>query len=727
MAQELDLQTKITVDSDSAVKSLSKFDSAINSIEKNLTSAGKRINNFGKNLSKVGRSFSLYVTTPIVAFSAVAVKSAGDMESIEIALRGLTGSAENAEKTMKSLTDFAAKTPFQFQDVANTARTLLSFGVAAENLEDTLRTLGDIAAGSGGSLREIGTIYGQVLAAGRLTGERFLQFAERGIPLGRELANVLGVQESALRDMISTGKVGIPQVEQALRNLTTGSGQFAGQLLLQSQSINGAISTLTDNISLFLASIGRGLADAFNIVDILNSVSGFIERLNKSFNELNPSTQRTIFLITGLVAAIGPLLVGIGSAVSVLGFMTIGIGALAASLPAAIAGITAFVTAVAPIAAVVGAITAVAVSIAGLINLFNQLRITGSTTGEALIKIFQLVGKATVNFLTIPLRTWIRLIGSAVKRLGSLVDFIPGSTETAAALKSFGSQIQGVSNSLKLNLGATVKEIDDQLKAIGSSTASAMSLGLIGGWDEVGKKIDEVTQKQKQFTEDSTTDAPKIEKQYTNFANNIASSFTSSFAEITEGTKTLSEGFRDSMRNIANYIRDAIIQALILRALSNAFPGLFQTTSTTAGGTTTTTGGISPTIGLADGGKVSGPGTSTSDSILAGLSNGEYVVKAASVKSLGTRVLDHINSFGRIPKFANGGQVGDSTLSAPNIGASGMRVVVENSGSPKQAASATFSEDAQGTVLNIILEDISRNGRVSRSMQSTFGLNRGGI
>jgi TP901 family phage tail tape measure protein len=62
-------------------------------------------------------------------------------------------------------------------------------------------------------------------------------------------------------------------------------------------------------------------------------------------------------------------------------------------------------------------------------------------------------------------------------------------------------------------------------------------------------------------------------------------------------------------------------------------------------------------ITKADGGYIRGPGTGTSDSIPAWLSNGEYVVKAASVRKYGTGFLNALNQ-GRAPKFASGGQVG---------------------------------------------------------------------
>lgn len=70
------------------------------------------------------------------------------------------------------------------------------------------------------------------------------------------------------------------------------------------------------------------------------------------------------------------------------------------------------------------------------------------------------------------------------------------------------------------------------------------------------------------------------------------------------------------------------------------------------------------TPGFASGGHIKGPGTGTSDSILARLSNGEYVLRAAAVKRYGTRLLDDINGL-RLPKFADGGLVDRVSNIAP--------------------------------------------------------------
>ena len=67
-----------------------------------------------------------------------------------------------------------------------------------------------------------------------------------------------------------------------------------------------------------------------------------------------------------------------------------------------------------------------------------------------------------------------------------------------------------------------------------------------------------------------------------------------------------------------------------------------------------------PSSGLtqkATGGPISGPGTATSDSIPALLSDGEYVIKTRSVRGVGQHTLDYINKYGKLPRFATGGIV----------------------------------------------------------------------
>ena len=66
----------------------------------------------------------------------------------------------------------------------------------------------------------------------------------------------------------------------------------------------------------------------------------------------------------------------------------------------------------------------------------------------------------------------------------------------------------------------------------------------------------------------------------------------------------------------------------------------------------------------ASGGSVWGAGTSTSDSIPAWLSNGEFVIRTAAARAIGYDRLEWLNRTGELPRFANGGQVG-GTYSSP--------------------------------------------------------------
>jgi len=88
-----------------------------------------------------------------------------------------------------------------------------------------------------------------------------------------------------------------------------------------------------------------------------------------------------------------------------------------------------------------------------------------------------------------------------------------------------------------------------------------------------------------------------------------------------------------------------------------------------------------PIEGFASGGKISGPGTGTSDSIMARLSNGEYVIKAAAVRKYGSHMLDSLNGM-RLPKYADGGLIGS---------------VAEGSGS---GSTLNLSLDGQNYALN---------------------------
>lgn len=137
-----------------------------------------------------------------------------------------------------------------------------------------------------------------------------------------------------------------------------------------------------------------------------------------------------------------------------------------------------------------------------------------------------------------------------------------------------------------------------------------------------------------------------------------------------DSIKTWEDVFVDAARSIVNALKDVAAQMLATLIIQSALKGF----GFSGGGQVTKLVGGVKLQSFASGGAVSGPGTSTSDSIPAWLSAGEYVVNARSVQALGRDFLEAINSVGRvgvqprhIPRhYADGGLVNPD----PNNGGS---------------------------------------------------------
>jgi hypothetical protein len=164
------------------------------------------------------------------------------------------------------------------------------------------------------------------------------------------------------------------------------------------------------------------------------------------------------------------------------------------------------------------------------------------------------------------------------------------------------------------------------------------------------------------------------------------------FDKMIQGSAT----FADSMKMVAAAIEKALLQAALLG--SGPLAGLFGTANS-AGGTGGLIGalisGLKPGPAAADGGLIQGPGTGRSDSILARVSTGEFVVNAASTAAH-RPALEAINA-GVMPKFADGGLVGPAMAraaqsSAPAGGSNNVQVVVNNNAPGTQADARKTSQ-----------------------------------
>ncbi len=204
--------------------------------------------------------------------------------------------------------------------------------------------------------------------------------------------------------------------------------------------------------------------------------------------------------------------------------------------------------------------------------------------------------------------------------------------------------------------------------------------------------------------------------------------------ESERAAEALAKGVLSNVRN-ANSLTDAIggiAERLRALALDRSFDILaeqlaklkiFSSDSGLSGFLGNIFGNIFP-VQASEGGHIRGPGTATSDSIPARLSDGEFVVRAKSVTPQTLPFLHAINSGTTVPQFSEGGLVnGSNPRAAFNMPS--MNVAIHNHANN---ARVETQQSADGRELQIfILETVSEgifSGRLDRSFKSVFGLRR---
>jgi len=319
---------------------------------------GEEVKAVGRRMSSMGKSLTMKLTLPLGIFAGVAIKTAADIETMQVAFESLLGSGEEAGKMVKDLIDFTAKTPFQLEGVGKAAKQLLSFGVKADEMQDTLKFLGDIAAGANVPLSDMAAIFGKSKAKGKAMTEELLQLSDRGVPIIDVLAKGFGVAKDKIFDMASKGKISFAAIEKAMRSMSGKGGLFEDQMKKQSATIAGIFSTLKDNVVLAMAEVGKVLVDVFDLKNNMSKLISVIQKGVKIFSEFakeHPGLIKIAAALLAIAAVAGPLLIVVGSIISMVGGIV--------ALVAAGGGLAAITAALIPILAVVGAITAAFVGV----------------------------------------------------------------------------------------------------------------------------------------------------------------------------------------------------------------------------------------------------------------------------------------------------------------------------------------------------------------------------
>lgn len=203
----------------------------------------------------------------------------GEFQKTSIAFETMLGSKEKADALMAQMVETAAKTPFDLQGVTSGAKQLLAYGTSADKVNETLVRLGNIASGLSIPLGELVYLYGTSMSQGRLFTQDVNQFMGRGIPLVAELSKELGKTESEIRKMVTEGKVGFPELQKVIENMTNEGGKFYNLMEMQSTTLSGQISNLGDAWDSMLNSIGEDTQGIASMT--ISAATSIIENYDK--------------------------------------------------------------------------------------------------------------------------------------------------------------------------------------------------------------------------------------------------------------------------------------------------------------------------------------------------------------------------------------------------------------------------------------------------------------
>ena len=254
--------------------------SALQGVQNGVRQTQRVVEQSGQGIEQVFSKVQSAAAAAAGAFSAKelvrnVLEVRGQFQQLEVAFTTMLGSADKANDLMSQLVRTAATTPFDLKSVSEGAKQLLAYGTQADEVNGTLIRLGDIAAGLSIPLNDLVYLYGTTMTQGRMFTQDLRQFQGRGIPIADELAKIFGVTKDKVGELVTAGKVGAAEVQQAIENMTNAGSRFGGLMEAQSHTITGQISNIEDAIDSMFNDIGKANEGIINTG--LGTVSTLVE------------------------------------------------------------------------------------------------------------------------------------------------------------------------------------------------------------------------------------------------------------------------------------------------------------------------------------------------------------------------------------------------------------------------------------------------------------------
>ncbi|HAT4262388.1 TPA: tape measure protein [Clostridium perfringens] len=197
-------------------------------------------------------------------------------EQALVAWTTILGSHSEAVKMMEKITDYAAETPFSKMGVDTMAKQLANADFKGQALFDQLTKFGDMGSAFGiqeDSLKEMVRQYAQVQQAQVAYTEDLNILQDRGIPIYKALGEVMGVPVSQVKKLASEGKVTADVYNKAIDSIAS---HTKGAMEGQSQTFNGMMSTLEDNLSVLWGYLAQDWFEG-----IKGSLSSFLPKFEE--------------------------------------------------------------------------------------------------------------------------------------------------------------------------------------------------------------------------------------------------------------------------------------------------------------------------------------------------------------------------------------------------------------------------------------------------------------
>lgn len=295
-------------------------DPAERSVSKWTVAAGNLIADFSKKAASALES----VVKSGISYNA-------GMESYLTNFKVMLGDEQLAAEKLEEIRKMAASTPFTLSDLTDGTQTLLQFGIAADDTTGVLKQLGDISLGNADKLQTLVRAYGKMSSAQKVTLENVNMMIDAGFNPLNQICATTGESMSDLYKRISDGEVGFDELAAAVNAATSEGGQFYNGMLEASQTVNGRLSTLQDNISALVGKLTDDLFTAFG--DIIGKGNELVVTFLDDDEKMR-QLKETIGVATAVVAAAGAAFLGYKGAVTVTTAVTTAQTAATAALAA---------------------------------------------------------------------------------------------------------------------------------------------------------------------------------------------------------------------------------------------------------------------------------------------------------------------------------------------------------------------------------------------------------